>query len=70
MTRAEHMRWAKNRALDYVVHGDLNGALASLLSDVSKHDDTRDLASFVMTLGPTHATSAASMRSFIDGFAE
>ena len=44
MTRAEHLNWCKARALDYVVHGDLDQALVSMLSDLSKHDDTAQSA--------------------------
>jgi hypothetical protein len=40
MTRAEHIQWCKTRALEYVDSGDLAAALASLLSDLSKHDET------------------------------
>ena len=37
MTRAEHLRWAKDRALEYVEAGDLDQAFASLASDLGKH---------------------------------
>lgn len=37
MTRAEHLQWAKDRALEYVEAGDFTGACASILSDLSKH---------------------------------
>lgn len=39
-TRAEHIAWCKQRALEYVDAGDLDGALASLTSDLGKHPDT------------------------------
>jgi hypothetical protein len=37
LTRAEHLQWAKDRALAYVETGDLASACASILSDLSKH---------------------------------
>jgi hypothetical protein len=37
LTRAEHLQWAKARALEYVEAGDLANACASMLSDLSKH---------------------------------
>jgi hypothetical protein len=37
LTRAEHLQWAKDRALAYVDAVDLPSACASILSDLSKH---------------------------------
>jgi len=39
MTRAEHLQWAKARALEYVEAGDLPGACASFFSDLNKHPE-------------------------------
>lgn len=36
MTRDEHLRWAKDRALEYVEIGQLQNALMSFMSDCSK----------------------------------
>jgi RNA polymerase-interacting CarD/CdnL/TRCF family regulator len=41
VNRAEHLAWAKQRALEYVDDGDLQSAYASLASDLTKHRDTR-----------------------------
>ncbi len=41
MTRQEHLEWCKERALVYVDNGDLSQAVASMISDLSKHDETR-----------------------------
>lgn len=38
MDRAEHLAWAKERALMYLP-GDVQGAATSFLSDLGKHDD-------------------------------
>lgn len=39
MTRAEHLAWCKERALEYVP-SDLSSAVASMLSDMNKHSET------------------------------
>ncbi len=39
MTRAEHLQWAKDRALEYLDLGDLQNAFSSFLSDMGKHDE-------------------------------
>lgn len=40
ITRAEHLAWCKERALEYVNMGDLRNAVTSMLSDLRKHPDT------------------------------
>lgn len=40
MTRAEHLQWCKDRALEYLDVGDLNQAATSMISDMSKHPET------------------------------
>ncbi len=42
MNRAEHLQWAKNRALEYVKTNDLNQAFASIMSDLGKHKDLKN----------------------------
>lgn len=39
-TRAEHLQWAKDRALEYLKAGDLTNAWASFVSDLGKHPET------------------------------
>ena len=41
MDRAEHLQWCKDRAMEYVRGGDINGAFASMASDIMKHPDTQ-----------------------------
>ena len=41
MDRAEHLQWAKDRALEYADMGDVANAMASLGSDLNKHPDTK-----------------------------
>ena len=40
MTRDEHLQWCETRAMDYVAQGDLINAVASMMSDMQKHDGT------------------------------
>lgn len=43
MTAEEHLRWCTERALAYFDARDKPSAIASFLSDVSKHDGTRHI---------------------------
>lgn len=70
MTRAEHLAWAKYRALEYVDAGDLNNAFASLASDLNKHPDTaghRATELGMMLLLGGQLRTAHDMREFIEG---
>jgi hypothetical protein len=70
MTRAEHLAWAKERALEYVDRGELVLAQASLISDLGKHPETgaipleaeRDGLAAVLSGDP------AQVRQWIAGF--
>jgi hypothetical protein len=42
MTREEHLEWAKSRALEYWVAGDYVQAVASLMLDLSKHEELKN----------------------------
>lgn len=71
MTRAEHLQWAKDRALEYLDRGELVDAVASFGSDLNKHDELRGHAS--VELLAMHALSglldARSARELIEGAA-
>lgn len=43
MTRAEHLAWSKERALEYLP-SDPQQAGTSFISDLNKHDELRDHA--------------------------
>lgn len=68
ITRAEHMAWCKQRALEELDASGTTAALASFCSDVCKHPETQDLAQFAVLLG-AEARDVAEMRRFIEGFA-
>ncbi len=68
-TRAEHLAWCKTRALQYVDAGDHQGAMASMLSDLTKHQGTESSASLGMMLMMTvDHNSPQQVRNFITGF--
>lgn len=71
MTRQEHLDWCKRRALDYLNVGDIKNAVASMLSDLDKHEETRlQKGSPLVALGLMYATSGSfdDVRRFIVGF--
>ena len=72
MNREEHLAWCKKRALEYLDQDppDLKNALASLVSDLSKHEETcyhgaSNLG--VMLLVSNNLNTPIEMREFIDG---
>jgi hypothetical protein len=40
-TREEHLEWCKQRAREYLQHGDVKNAVTSMLSDLGKHPQTK-----------------------------
>lgn len=42
MTRDEHIEWCKRRAYEYLNVGDNQQAIASFLSDMTKHEETKE----------------------------
>lgn len=70
-TEKEHLAWAKQRALELLGKGERRQAFISLLSDLRKHEGTKDHP--MLTLGPQlfdggHLDSMIEMRKFIEGF--
>lgn len=70
-TREEHLKWCKQRALEYVDNNDPNNAYASMCSDLTKHHETEDHPAIM--LGMTMKMSGLletsnEMRKFIEGF--
>lgn len=63
------MAWCKKRALEYLDHGDCQNAVTSMLSDLSKHDETRGIADQLGMLGIFAIQEGpAACRRFIEGF--
>lgn len=71
MNRAEHLQWCKDRALEYIEAGDLNGSFASFSSDMTKHPET--VTHSALPLGNKmffagFLSSAREMTKWIQGF--
>jgi len=70
MTRAEHLQWAKDRALEYADAGDTSSAMASIGSDLRKHPELEGHAAMplmMMMAMAGHLDTPAEMRKFIEG---
>lgn len=71
MTRAEHLKWAKDRALAYINKGEISQAFASMASDLDKHPDTTNHPAislgFMMMLS-NQLSTPEEMRKFIEEF--
>lgn len=70
VTRAEHLAWCKERALEYCDQGDWMNAWASMVSDLGKHPETKTHAAIElggMLLLGGHNTNVQDMREFIEG---
>jgi hypothetical protein len=71
MTRAEHLDWCKQRAMEYAQRGDFKNAIASMISDLGKHPETqKHLGSLlgVALLMQGSLTDERSVTQWIQGF--
>ena len=71
MTRAEHLAWAKRRALEYVDAGELANGVASMISDLKKHPELEDHAGIMlgtMYLAGGMMRTLEEVRKWIEGF--
>lgn len=76
MTREEHLAWCKQRALEYLQPGpyfSLDDAMASMASDLGKHDETRHHVTMTMPLMMQlrlagQLDTPSQMAKFIEGF--
>jgi len=70
-TRAEHLRWCKDRALEYLDTGDIPNAIASMGSDLNDHPETRDHPAISLGLQLQMLPGGMSQekaKEFIEGF--
>jgi hypothetical protein len=51
ITRAEHLDWCKEKAMECVHRGDLRDAIDTMLSLLDTHPETANPGSFARTLG-------------------
>lgn len=57
-TRAEHLQFCKDRAMEYVNQGDLLNAVTSMMSDLEKHPETSSTKGALGMLGMLAAQQA------------
>lgn len=71
-TRDEHLAECKRRALEYLDRGDTREAFTSMLSDLSKHPETRDHVGCRMGVGfmllDGWIDNPREVRRWIEGF--
>lgn len=71
MTREEHLEWCKKRAREYLDRGDVKNGVTSMLSDLTKHEETQfGGGGMLMVLGMQTIMSGdlQAARRFIEGF--
>ncbi len=69
MNRQEHLKWCKQRALEYVDRNELTQAYASFISNLGKHDETCDHPAIKMGVGLMmvgNLNTPDEMRKFIN----
>lgn len=66
-TRAEHLAWCKQRALEYLPD-DPTGAFTSMASDLNKHEETRGHVGIELGMMMLMTNNVREMRDFIEGF--
>lgn len=70
MTRSEHMKWCKQRAMAEInFSGKPEHAVASMISDLGKHPETADMQTVAMMMAMTVKTPEEA-KKFVEGFAE
>lgn len=65
MTRAEHLAWAKERALEELDRGNYVNAVASMISDLRKHKELESHLGIMLFIGVRNPDQA---RRWIEGF--
>jgi len=71
MTRAEHLQWCKDRAIEYIQGGDISQGITSMMSDMRKHQETTSescMTLCMMMLKSGQLTTQQEAEKFINGF--
>lgn len=71
MTREEHLKRCKERALQYVEQGNCLDALNSMAADLTKHPETANhhgLELGMMLMMSGNLSTPQEMKKFIEGF--
>jgi hypothetical protein len=69
-TREQHLADCKRAALEYLDRGEVTNAIASMMSDMGQHEETRPMNAFLQQMGLAIATSGDPLqaRRWIQGF--
>jgi hypothetical protein len=69
-SREQHLEWCKQRAREYLKTGDIHNAISSMLSDLSKHPETKLSNPFLPMVGMLAArdNDLPAAERFIEGF--
>lgn len=70
MTREEHLQWCKDQALAYLKENNVKDAIASMISDMTKHPGTAGYPSMLNQLGLMYVlqNDNEGARRWIEGF--
>lgn len=71
VSRSDHLEWCKKRALECLDQGDIQGAFASMASDLGKHEETSDHVGIqlgIMLMMGGNLSTEQEMRKFIEDF--
>jgi hypothetical protein len=70
MTRDEHLEWCKRRAREYLDRGDVTNAIASMGSDLMKHEELKNISAAMMPIGLLYIVEhdLDGARRWIEGF--
>jgi hypothetical protein len=70
MTREEHLEWCKTRAREYLARGDVQNAIASMGSDLMKHEETKQISMSMMPVGMFYVINhdLEGARRWVEGF--
>lgn len=64
--RSGHIAWAKQRALELIDGGDEVGALASIMSDMTKHEETHLSLTQIRDAQEIVVSRAGTLRQWIE----
>jgi len=70
MTRDEHIAFCKQRANEYLDRDDVKNGVTSMLSDLLKHPETRDVGKAMAMIGMLciMENDLHGARRFVEGF--
>ena len=71
VTRKEHMDWCKKRSHEFLESGDTKNAFTSMISDLSKHSETRSNPAIMLGMNMFSGgmlDKKDEMKKFINGF--